>query len=167
MAEDAIRTQVLEHVQASLATYMGEHVPTFNPRKTTWYYTDDYVESAKTPAISIVDKGWVNVEQTCRSKAADGPVVMGATWDRMTVEVRVWLRDGGTTDEKLRAALGEWCGAVKACIDTDYRLGNDKLAAEANQGSNFETIREGTMWFGAGEVTVKVDVFTKQGETAL
>jgi hypothetical protein len=167
MAENSIRKQVLEAVRDTLVAYMPAKVPTFMPRKVKWHFTDVFIEPSECPAISILDKGWANVDGTTRSLTLAGTAVGGFQWDRMAVEVQPWLKDGGRDDEQLRAALSEWCGAIKAVVDANNRLGQTKLAAEARSGSNFETLREGTLWFGAGQVVVQVDVFTRQGDIAL
>jgi hypothetical protein len=162
-----ISLAVLEALKTELASQMPKKVKGFAGGSVKWYFTDTYIDPGTCPAICIIERGWTKTEETCRGGGLSQTTVGGMVWRRFTVEVMVWLKGGGTTDEVLRSQLQTWCDAVAAIMDASYQLETTQLIASSRSGANLETMRGTGGWFGVGQIRVDVDVFTQQGAVAL
>lgn len=168
MPEDVWQQQALEAIKQALVTYLPSKVPTFNPDGTYWATSDAYIDVDNCPAISIVDRGWSVADATCRSMSAGGTMAEGALWLRMTVEIQPWLKAGGTTDEQLLKSLREYVAGIGAVLESYYGLGDAQLVCRPRAGADYLTNSGGrNMWYGVAQIRADVDVFIRQGETAL
>jgi hypothetical protein len=167
MSDTSIGLSVLQALKDELVAQMPVKLQTFRKGDVKWYFTDTYIDPAMCPAICIVERGMQKTDETCRGGGLSGSTVGGMVWRTMAVEVRVWLKGGGTTDEDLRAKLLAWCGAVTAIVDASFQLEETTLIASTPGMSPPETMKVGQIWFGVGSVRVSVDVFTQQGAVAL
>ena len=168
MAEDTWPQEALEAIKQALVAYLPSKVKGFNPNAVRWSTSDQYVDVADCPAISIVERGWNVHDATCRSLTALGTAVEGNLWIRMTVEIQPWLKAGGTDDEPLRKSLREYVAGIEAVLESYYGLGDTQLVGRPRGGADFLTNDAGrNMWYGVAQLRMDVDVFIRQGETAL
>jgi len=166
--QETVSHEVLKAIRDALVSYLKGKVPTFNPKATTFHFTDAFIDPPDCPAISILDRGWTTVDETCRSQDLTGAAVGGMLWRRFSVEIQPWLTAGGQDDAELRRTLRAWCDGIASVLDSYYRLGSTQLVAKPTAGANFETFPAANgLWFGAGQITASVDVYIRQGEVSL
>jgi hypothetical protein len=168
MAEDVWQQQTLEAIKQALITYLPSKVPSFNPNGTYWATSDAYIDVKDCPAISIADRGWSVADVTCRSMDQAGNIVEGGVQIRMTVEIQPWLKAGGSTNEPLLKSLREYTAGIEAVLESYYQLGDPQLICRPRGGADYLTNEGGrNMWYGVAQIRADVDVFIRQGETAL
>ena len=143
-------------------------MPSFNPDGTYWATSDAYIDVKDCPAISIADRGWTVIDTTCRSLDSQGNTVEGALSIRMVVEIQPWLKAGGSTNEPLLMSLREYTAGIEAVLESAYQLGDPQLVCRPHGGADYLTNSGGrNMWYGVAQIRADVDVFIRQGETAL
>ena len=167
MAE-TISLNVLSAIKDSMKTYLPSKIPSMEMGKVNWRYGDTFADPGQCPIICIADRGWTKTDETCRGASLSGAAIGGMVWRKASVEVIVWLAGGGTDDQDLRAKLQTWCDAVAAVAESDYHHEDFQLIVAATGAANLETTKTGsTLWLGAGQVKLSVDIFSQQGAVAL